>query len=206
MSTTWPFAVIKFLVIWLLQLFAYIAAADMTSAKYKTIKKNRSLTHWSWVTHTCIGKLAIIGSDNGLSPVRRQAIDWTNAKILFIEPLVTHVNEILIEILSFSFTKKHLKVSSAKWRPLCLCLNVLNVFLAMTVARSSAWMIVLMDHNLHGEIFWNKNHYIFQFCMIPPHYEMFERPYTGYWNPLLIKTTTSLSYTFSIMVLMAWRH
>ena len=29
----------------------------------------------------------IIGSDNGLSPVRRQAIIWTNAGILLIGPL-----------------------------------------------------------------------------------------------------------------------
>ena len=38
-----------------------------------------NLTHWDWVTHICIGKLTIIGSDNGLWFVRRQAIIWTNA-------------------------------------------------------------------------------------------------------------------------------
>ena len=32
------------------------------------------LTHWGQVTHICIRKLTIIGSDNGLSPSRRQAI------------------------------------------------------------------------------------------------------------------------------------
>ena len=31
----------------------------------------------------------------------------------------------LIEILAFSFLKMRLKVSSAKWRPFCLGLNVL---------------------------------------------------------------------------------
>ena len=36
-------------------------------------------------------KLTIIGSDNGLSPGRRQAIIWTNAGILLIEPLRTNV-------------------------------------------------------------------------------------------------------------------
>ena len=30
------------------------------------------------MTHICIGKLTTIGSDNGLSPGRRQAIIWTN--------------------------------------------------------------------------------------------------------------------------------
>ena len=36
------------------------------------------LTHWGRVTHICVGKLNIIGSDNGLSPEQRQAIVWTN--------------------------------------------------------------------------------------------------------------------------------
>ena len=42
------------------------------------------LTHWGRVTHICVSKLSIIGSDNGLSPDRRQAIIWTNAGILLI--------------------------------------------------------------------------------------------------------------------------
>ena len=40
------------------------------------------LTHWGRVTHICVGNLTIIGSDNGLSPGRRQAIIWTNVGIL----------------------------------------------------------------------------------------------------------------------------
>ena len=35
-------------------------------------------------THICVNKLTIIGSDNGLSPGRRQAIIWTNAGIVLI--------------------------------------------------------------------------------------------------------------------------
>ena len=84
------------------------------------------LTHWGRVTHKCVGKLTIIGSDNGLSPGRRQTIIWTNAGILLIGPLGTNFNEILINIQTFSFKKMHLKVSSAKWRPCCLGLNVLT--------------------------------------------------------------------------------
>ena len=83
-------------------------------------------THWGEVTHTCVGKLTIIGSDNGLLPGRCQAIIWTNARILFIGPLGTNFNEILIGIQTFSFTKMHLKISSAKWRLFCLSLNVLK--------------------------------------------------------------------------------
>ena len=84
------------------------------------------LTHWGRVTHICVGKLTIIGSDNGLLPGRRQAIIWTNAGILLIEPLGTIFSEILIGIQIFSFMKMRLKMSSAKWRPFCLGLNVLT--------------------------------------------------------------------------------
>ena len=86
-----------------------------------------SLTHWGRVTHICLSKLIIIGSDNGLSPGRRQAIIWTNDGILLIGTLRTNFSEILIEIRTFSFKKMGLKVSSAKWRPFCLGLNVLNL-------------------------------------------------------------------------------
>ena len=84
-----------------------------------------SLTHWGRVTHICVVKLTIIGSDNGLSPGRRQSIIWTNAGILLTGPLGTNFSEILIGIQTFSFTKIHLKMSSAKWRPFFLGLNVL---------------------------------------------------------------------------------
>ena len=60
------------------------------------------LTLWGRVTHMCIGNLTIIGSDNGLSPCRRQAIVWTNAGILLIGPLGTNFSEILIGIQTFS--------------------------------------------------------------------------------------------------------
>ena len=83
------------------------------------------LTHWGRVMHICVSKLAIISSDNGLSPGRRQAIIWTNAGILLIGPLGTNFSEILIEIQIFLLRKMHLKMSSAKWRPFCLGLNVL---------------------------------------------------------------------------------
>ena len=59
---------------------------------------NHGLTHWGRVTHICVGKLIIIGSDNGLSPDRRQAIIWPNARLLSIGPLRTYFNENLIKI------------------------------------------------------------------------------------------------------------
>ena len=67
-----------------------------------------------------------IGSDNGLSPGRRQAIIWTSAGILLIGPLWTNFSEILIRMWIFSFKEMQLKMSSAKCRPFCLGLNVLK--------------------------------------------------------------------------------
>ena len=84
------------------------------------------LTHWGRVTHICVSELPIIGSDNGLSPGRRQAIIWTNAGILLIRTLGINFSEILSKIHTFSFKKMYLKISSAKRQPFCLELNVLT--------------------------------------------------------------------------------
>ena len=48
--------------------------------------------------YICVNKLTSIGSDNGLSPGRRQAIIWTNAGILLIGPLETKFSEFSIQI------------------------------------------------------------------------------------------------------------
>ena len=73
------------------------------------------------MTHICVGNLNIIASDKGLSPDRRQAITWTNVGILLIGPLGTNFNDILIKIGTCSFTKMHLKTSSAiLFRPQCV--------------------------------------------------------------------------------------
>ena len=71
-------------------------------------------------------KLTIIGSDNGLSPERRQAIIWTNAGMLLIRPLGANFREILIEIQTFSLKKIRLKMSAAKCCSFRLGLNVLK--------------------------------------------------------------------------------
>ena len=49
----------------------------------------------------------------------RQAITWANTGLLSIGILGRNFSEILIKIQNFSFTKMHLKISSAKWRPFC---------------------------------------------------------------------------------------
>ena len=77
--------------------------------------------------HISVSKFTIIGSDNGLSPGRRQAIIWTNAGILVMCTLGTHFREILIEIHKSLFKKNAFEMSSAECRPFCHGLNRLNV-------------------------------------------------------------------------------
>ena len=55
-----------------------------------------------------------IGSDNGLSPFRRQAIIQTIAGLLSIGPLETNFSAIWFGILSFSFQTMHLAMPFAK--------------------------------------------------------------------------------------------
>ena len=105
---------------WLKNLINPIDHNNRTGGNAKT------LTHWGRVTHICVGNLTIIGSDNGLSPGRRQAIIWTNAGILLIGPLGTNFDEIVIGIQTFSLKKIYLKMSSGKWRPLTFGLIVLK--------------------------------------------------------------------------------
>ena len=100
-----------------------VQSYDCPSASVEILKP---LTHWGQVTHICIDKLTIIGSDNGLSPERHQAIIWTNAGVLLIGPLGIKFGEIVIEIYIFSFKKMHLKLSLGKWQTFCLSLNVLS--------------------------------------------------------------------------------
>ena len=78
------------------------------------------------MTHICVRKLTTIGSDNGLSPGRRQATIWTNAGILLILTWGTNFSEILSDIYTFSFKKMHLKMSPEKRRTFCYrheCVN-----------------------------------------------------------------------------------
>ena len=135
----------------------YIIENAIEIHEYFSFKNNRNervLTHWGRVTHICVSKQTIIGSDNGLSPGRRQAIIWTNAGILLIGPLGTNFNETSIEIHSFSFKKINFKMSSGKWRPSCLGLNVLTVSFGyqnkyrMSICQN--WSAHQIGHHAHS--------------------------------------------------------
>ena len=108
------------------------------------------------MTHICVGNLTIIGSDNGLSPGRRQAIIRTNAGILLIRPLGTNFSEFLVEILIFSFKKMRLKVSSAKRRTFCLGLNVLkHLEYYINVCRCPQTWISFKSQDIVVLLIWN---------------------------------------------------
>ena len=62
---------------------------------------------------------ALIDPDNGLSPHWRQAIIWTNARLLLIGPLGTTFNENWIKIQQFSFKKMHWKMCTILSRSQC---------------------------------------------------------------------------------------
>ena len=107
-------------------LISYCHKLEMTSFSYSImIVPVCTLTHWGRVTYIYVGKLIIIGSDNGLSPDRSLAIIWTNAWLLSIGHLRTYFTENLINVQQFSLKKMHVKMSSAKWCPSCLGLNLL---------------------------------------------------------------------------------
>ena len=112
---------------WLMLTSISMADDSKTNIHFAQVSMIMTLTHWGQVTHICVNDLTIIGSDNGLSPGRHQAIIWTNTGILLIVLLGTNFSEILIEICTLSFKKIHFKMLPGKWQPFCLCLNDLRL-------------------------------------------------------------------------------
>ena len=113
----------------LLRTLKFPSSSSSSSSK-SFYSRNTKIYKYRMETETLEGLYVlsiIIASDNGLSPGPRQAIIWNNAGILSIGLLGTNFSEILIGILTFSFKKMRWKVSSAKWRPFCLGLNVLII-------------------------------------------------------------------------------
>ena len=80
------------------------------------------------MTHICNSKLTTICSDNGLPPGRRQAIIWTNARVLLIGTLEINLYAILSKIWIFLLKKTHLQNVIRKMAAFLSCLgfNVLT--------------------------------------------------------------------------------
>ena len=72
-------------------------------------------------------KLTIIGSDNGLSPGRRQAIIWTNAAVLLIGLVGTNFSGILIWNAHIFIQENAYENVVCEMASICLGLNVLSM-------------------------------------------------------------------------------
>ena len=82
-----------------------ITMSAMVSQIVYTKENIKAPRHWPWwrespgdrwILLTNLANWVSIGSDNSLSPERRQAITCTNAQLLSIKPIGTNFSEILI--------------------------------------------------------------------------------------------------------------
>ena len=135
-------------------------------------RKFISLTHCGRVTHICVCKLTIIGSDNGLLPGQHQTIIWTNAGILLIGPLGTKLQWNVFEIQTCSFNKLQVKMASilsrsqcVKWTAIIKCIIKLLVISYSqncsgfwTTTRMLIWGVLVF-------VLWLFCKYV-QFCII----------------------------------------
>ena len=96
------------------------------------------------------GNLTIIGSDNCLSPGRRQAIIWTEAGILLIGPSETDFNEIWIKK-SYIFIQENLfdnvvrkMAAILSWPP---CVNTFKA--KWRIYTPLVYVIIDLDNSVH---------------------------------------------------------
>ena len=108
-----------------LQRLVLFLANFLTFEESEYIFDDWEFIHQGWVTHIFVSKEAIIGSDNNLSPNRRQIIIWTSAGVFLVGRLGTHFSKILFKIQQFP-SKRHLKMTPVKFlavslsRPQCV--------------------------------------------------------------------------------------
>ena len=99
------------------------------------------------MTHICVGKLTIIGSDNGLSPGRRKAIMRTNAWMLLIGPLGINFSEILV---------RHFRSQKCTWK--CrLLYSVIYCFGLKELTRSWRLRCKTAAVCIHRKTSWHRN-------------------------------------------------
>ena len=138
------------------------ALPDLYLGLVRLLVDPKTLNHWGLVTHICVTKLTTSGSDNGLSPCRHQAIIWTNAGIALIGPLGRNISEILSAIYAVSFKKMHLEMSSGKWQPSCLGLNVLNdingCYWVFFIVKSLPYVsLSCLWHQSRGQLYYHQD-------------------------------------------------
>ena len=148
-----------------------------------------------------------IGSGNGLLPIRCQAITWTSADLLSIEPLWTNFSEIWIKIQNFSFIKMELKMSFAKWRPCCptgdeltqSCLNKMVRHLQARYLTEFVWnKFVALWLKFHWSLtYWPCNiwHHRFMSTLVQVMAGCHQRP-SHYLNECWLISLKALAFTW----------
>ena len=89
------------------------------------------------MTHICISKLTITDSDYALSLGRRQAIIWTNARILLNRHLGTNLSEILIEICIFFNSRKCVRMSAVAYE--ITSISIVQVQIKQNIKAPRHW-------------------------------------------------------------------
>ena len=111
---------------------------------------------FNWETHICVGNLTIIGSDNGLSPGRWQAIIWTNAAILLIGSLGTNFPEISnIFILENAIESVVCEMAAILPRPQCVKWEQLPITLPNNSMRMAGKLTLAVSLNRMYRAFTN---------------------------------------------------
>ena len=120
-----------------------------TLATFLWCRDNRWPGIWYWYIgqqikatwRKCVSVItAFIGSDNGFTLVRCQAIVWSNDGLLLNEPLRKELIEILIKSYKSLFVTMRSKMPSARWRSFCLGLNM-----SYRLVTRFAWNVTFLD-------------------------------------------------------------
>ena len=111
------------------------------------------------MTYICVSGITIIGSDNGLSPGRRQAIIWSNAGILLIEALEKKLQWNSYRNYSIFIQENALEcvvceMTTILSRPQCVKPNctVVSDFLSQMKLNSTRSMILLVQLRIDTEL------------------------------------------------------
>ena len=99
------------------------------------------MSHWGRVRHICVTKITIIGSDNGLAPIRRQAIIWTNAGIMLFWTLRNKLQWNFNQN-PYIFNQEN-AFENAVWKMEAICLGLNVLFRQTKKTNQCRW-----SHNL----------------------------------------------------------
>ena len=86
--------------------------------------RDTCLSHVDSVAHICVTKFV---SDNGVSPVGRQTIIWTNARSLLIGTFGTNFDYIWNKMKTFSSSEIYSMILPTKRWSYCFSLNILKL-------------------------------------------------------------------------------